>query len=255
MRSVWSHFVMVGVGSTAISVGTDSEQVVDLLRPWTIEDYDVSDIDLFDYAVALDPPHPEGKTGGPKPMPRLHRGSCVLTTSPDPQQVTAALLQCLATHDTTTPAPPGTMRIELTPLIRNGAAVLAPPRQVMPLSERRLSAQGITRLDTVSCLLDPEAMTASFDAPLGADAPHPPVPVVGLFLPISGKGPGVVQFTAGRAVGQAMGLTLDVVSDNAAWHLESLARCVERTPTDLAPGNASGWSDALDRLFNRGRDL
>lgn len=248
---MWSHFVMVAVGSTAISVGTDSEQVVDLLRPWTIPDYDVSDIGLFDYAVALDPPRPEGKTDGPKPLPRLSRGSCVLTTSRDPQRVTDALLQCLATHASDATARPGTMRIELTPLIRDGKAVLGPPRQVMPMSDRWLAARNISRVDTVSCLFDPQAMTVEFDAPLGATESHPSVPVVGWFLPLSGRGMGVVQFTPGRAVAQAMGLTLDVTADNAAWHLESLAACAQQLPTALAPGDLAEWADALDRVFSQ----
>lgn len=75
---MWPHSFVVGIGDTAICVGTDDAVVASLLEPWVV-DVDATLTDLVVLAV-----HPDQSgDASTRPLGVLRRGSAVIARSMD----------------------------------------------------------------------------------------------------------------------------------------------------------------------------
>lgn len=221
---MWPHSISIGVGATAISIGTDASEVIARLEPWRILDVGGP----IDYCLELQPTAP--RAGKPRPLPGLYHGSKALVRSRDGDRLTAALLRILGSH--ARPAGDGQVRIALMPVVRDGVALLAPSATIGALSDRWLVAQGIEALYTVSSLVDARTARVLVDPPLGGDD-DPVTPTFGgWWLPPSG---GDGALSPGFAVAEAMRLVSGVTAANAASALRTVATLVERIHPDFAP--------------------
>lgn len=130
-----------------LRAGADAER--DLLRR-AFATYVVADDEARDanYSLRLSPDTDQ--------FHRLYRGSCLVTASPDPRRVVAALVRNVQAH---APAPPGLLAIKTILLVRAGQATFVPTllEDHVRILGRRLGEQDIQQVDTHTALLDLDA--------------------------------------------------------------------------------------------------
>ena len=216
---------MVGVGDTAISIGTDDPEVIDLLEPWRIDET----AELVDYGVRLNRAGVVER-GVKRDFPFLRNGSRDMARSRDPQVVIDSLSRILGSFERATQ--PGQVRLALMPLVRNGGALLVPEAQVADVPERWMHARGITRYVAVSTLVDAETPSVVIEPLLGSTDDPITVPLIGWWF--FSHDPDQ-EFTPGGAVALAMGICEGKTEANAQQTLTSVARLVHRLAPGLAP--------------------
>jgi hypothetical protein len=237
---VWPHSITVGVGGTAISIGTDSPDLVATLAPWRIDNVG----EPTDYCLELAPEAPGA--GRPRALPGLYHGSTALLRSRDTARVTATLLRVLASHDR--PAGEHQVRVTLMPVVRDNVAILVPRATVAAVPDRWLQAQSIEAVHTVSSLVDAESGTVSIDPPLGAGEPPQAVSFGGWWLP-----PHFFEgdLSPGFAVAEVMTLVTGINDRNALSALRAVARLVERANPEFAPTVGDGVKENLLETLRR----
>ncbi len=216
---------MLGIGDTAISVGTDDTDLIARLEPWRID----LAADLVDYGVRLQPLASEQR-GAPRKLPHLRHGSTDLAYSRDTEYLTGALLRILGSF--TQPAPAGHVRLGLMPIERNGVALLAPTPSVGTLPERWMKAHDMQPHLAVSSLIHLESMSVVIDPPLGSSEVPRSLPLAGWWF--ASYDPDR-ECTPGQAVALAMGIAEGKTEHNPRELLANLARFVEQMPPGLSP--------------------
>lgn len=171
---MWPHSLVLGLGRTAVCVGTDDHDLAAHLAPWAITE----PAELVDLAAELHPTSPvDGRSA--RPMANLRRGSDWLAATPDPGPVRDGLLRILATiaadgiaadtiaADDDMRGASRRMMLAGVPSIRDGAVDLLALAQVATGSYRRLAAAA-DRLPLVDrVVVDVDALTVHVAAPLG----------------------------------------------------------------------------------------
>jgi hypothetical protein len=231
---VWPHSISIGLGGTAISIGTDSADVIAALDRWQIADVG----EPVDYCLELDPASPG--PGKPRPFPGLYHGSTALLRSRDVTRITAAFMRVLSSH--ARPAGDGQVRIGLMPVVRNGVALLVPPASMATVPARWLESEGIEALYTVSSLVDAGEARVLVDPPLGDDDEPTALTLGGWWLPHD-QWDG--ELTPGFAVAEAMALVAGVTAANAAPVLRAVAALVERALPAFAPRTIAAIQESL----------
>lgn len=236
---MWPHSISVGLGGTAVSIGTDAPEVIGALEPWRVPDVG----EPTDYCLELSPPA-HGGAGAPRPLPGLYHGATALLRSRDRARLTTALRRVLASH--ARPAADGEVRIGLMPVVRDGVALLAPPTSIAALPDRWMTAQGIDAIHTVSSLVNVDGAQVLVDPPLGSHE-EPAAPALGgWWLPPSYRSGAL---SPGFAVAEAMALVADVTTANAPSVLEAVAQLVERAHPVHAPRSVAAIKESLARAF------
>lgn len=235
---MWPHPISICVGGTAISIGTDSPDIVAALEPWRILDVGGP----TDYCLELDPPAP--RSGKTRPLPGLYHGSLTLLRSRDAGRLISALLRVLGSH--ARPAGVGQIRIGLMPVVVDGMTLLAPPTVIGSVSDRWLMAQGIEALYTVSSIVDVEQNRVLIDPPLGSHDDPETRAFGGWWLPPSGSQEAP---SPGLAVAEAMKLVTGIVAENAAAVLRAVATMVERSHPVVAPVAADAARELLAEVL------
>jgi len=233
---VWPLHIMVGVGDTAVSVGTDDAAVIAMLEPWRIDET----ADLVDYGIRL---NLAGATqrGAARAFPYLRHGSHDIARSRDPQVLIDALMRILGALER--PAQPGQVRLALMPLMRNGSALLAPETHVGTIPERWMDAHGISRCLATSTLVDLDSLAVVIEPPLGSAAATTTVPLMGWWFASYNL---EREFTPGGAVALAMGIAEGKHEANAHEILTGLVSLVARLPPGLAPLAQTDVQEAID---------
>lgn len=227
---------MVGVGDTAISVGTDDPDVIAMLEPWRIDET----AELVDYAVRLNRVDATARTG-PRDFPYLRHGSRDIARSRDPQVLIDALMRILGSYER--PAQPGQVRLALMPLVRNGVALLAPESHVGTIPERWMKARDITRYLSISSLVDLPSLTVLVEPRLGSDDEPIAIPLAAWWF--ASYDP-EREFTPGGAVALAMGIAEGKHEGNALELLTGLVGLVSQLPPGLAPLAQADVQQAID---------
>jgi hypothetical protein len=230
---VWPHTISIGLNGRAISIGTDAHEVIARLEPWRIEDLG----EPTDYCLELHPAEPGG--GRPQPLPGLYHGSTALLRSRDNTRLTTAFLRVLASHGR--PAAEGQVRVRLMPVVRNGAAILAPPASVAALPDRWLLAQGFDVVHTASSLIDARTATVLVDPPLGSDETVA-IPFDAWWLPPRHS---EEPLSPGFAVAEVMTLVENVTPASAGSTLRAVASLVERAHPTFTPAGIDPLKEAL----------
>ena len=238
---MWPHSITVGVGGKAISVGTDTPEVIATLDPWRIHDVG----EPVDYCLELEPAA-LGGAGQPRPLPGLYHGSTALLRSRDTARLTTAFLRVLNSH--ARPAGDGQVRIGLMPVVRDGVALLAPPASIGAVPDRWLVAQGIEAVYTVSSLVDAGRGQVLVDPPLGSDD-QPVAPAFGGWWLPPQHWDG--ELSPGFAVAEVMTLVADITAANAASALRAVATLVERVHPAFAPSTVAAVKDSLATALER----
>lgn len=231
---MWPHSITVGLNGRAISIGTDGPEVIASLDRWRIDDVG----EPVDYCLELHPETPG--PGKPRPLPGLYHGSTALVRTTDTARLTTAFLRVLGAY--ARPAGDGQVRLGLTPVVRNGVALLVPPTTVATVPDRWLTAQGIEALYTISSLVDAHRGNVLVDPPLGSDEEPTARAFGGWWLPPSGWDD---PLTPGFAVAEVMPLVIDVTADNATSTLRAVAALVERAHPAFAPNTIDAVKDSL----------
>lgn len=230
---------MVGVGDTAISVGTDDADVIAMLEPWRIDET----AELVDYGIRLNRTG-ELERGAKRDFPFLRNGSRDMARSRDPQVVIDSLLRILGSFER--PTQPGQVRLALLPLVRNGGALLVPESQVAGIPERWMHARAITRYVALSTLVDARSPAVVIEPLLGSNADPITVPLIGWWF--STYDPDQ-SFTPGSAVALAMGICECKTEANAKATLTSLVGLVHRLPPGLTPLAEADVKAAVDETL------
>jgi hypothetical protein len=175
-----------------------------------------------------------------RPLPGLYHGSLTLLRTQDTTRLIGALLRVLGSH--TRPANDGEVRLDLMPVVRDRAVLLAPPASISSVPDRWMTAQGLEAVYTVSSLVDVERAQVLVDPPLGSDDDHVALPFGGWWLPpLWSDSP----LSTGFAVAEAMKLVTDVTAANAMSALGAVAKLVERTHPGVAPRAAEALKASL----------
>ena len=162
---MWPHSVVIGVGDTAVCVGTDDSHLVDALAPWIIEE----PAELFDYgAQLLPPPAPRGQ---PRALANLRHGSDWLASSPDPAPIREGLLRVLGGIADREGA--GEIRLAGVPLMDGATINVAAPEEAAHASVRQLSRGGRLPLLVDGVIIDTERLLVRVSGAL--DGSHPPI--------------------------------------------------------------------------------
>lgn len=235
---MWPHRIALGVGKTAVVVGTDAPELIDLLETWRIDDVG----GLVDYGIELHPRAPDHR--GPRPLGALQHGLTCVVRSSDAGQLTRVLLRMLASH--TRPAGEGQVRLALMPVERNGVAVLVAPALLAGVSDRRLEARGIEAVRTISSLVDTRVARVLVDPPLGSAERPRDLALGGWWLPASDPDS---TLSPGHAVAEVMQVALDVSVDNARATLAGVADLLQRVPASTAPEPTDDVLDALEEAL------
>ena len=233
---MWPHHCVVGVDGLAISIGTDSAEIVERLRPWHVE----VDATVVDYALELaptaDPVRPRVR-----PLPRLAHGTCDLFRLRDPAELTVAFLRLLASFST--PTQPDRVRLGLMPIVHNNHALLIAADHGGRIPARWYADRSIVPYYTYSSQIDVANLTVHVDRPLtdAGSSTEPGVPLLDWWLPTANL---TAELSGGTAVAQAMRFTNGIASPNVQSTLERVAMLVERHPPGLAPA-------AVDHVIER----
>jgi hypothetical protein len=238
---VWPYSITIGLSGKAISIGTDAPEVIARLESWRIPDVG----EPFDYCLEL---YPTGSGGGkPRPLAGLYHGSTALFRSRDTSRLTTALLRVLSSH--ARPSSEGEVRIGLTPVVRDGVTLLAPPGSVAAVPDRWIRSRGIEVLYTVSSLVDAEKARVLVDPPLGSADEGVALEFGGWWLPPQyWEG----ELSPGFAVAEVMPLVLDVTAANVSSVLRSVVMLVERAHPSFAPSTIEGIKDSLAAALEEG---
>jgi hypothetical protein len=231
---VWPHSITIGLGGKAISIGTDTSEVIATLDPWRISDVG----EPVDYCLELDPAAAGG--GKPYPFPGLYHGATALMRSRDTARLTKAFLRVLNSH--ARPAGDGQVRISLMPVVRDGVALLAPPASIAAVPDRWLMAKAFDALYTVSSLVDAGRAEVVVDPPLGSDDEPSTLAFGGWWLPARHSDG---SLSPGFAVAEAMTLVTDVTAANAGSTLRAVASLVEQAHPTVAPRTVEALKDSL----------
>jgi len=239
---VWPHHIVVGVNGVAISVASDTPEIIALLEPWRV----AVDAELVDYAIELDPPPPDSPRGM-RPLPRLTHGTCDLFRLRDPDQLTLALMRILASFSA--PAEPDRIRVGLMPLVHQDRALLVETAHAGRISPRWYRAHSVTPIYGLSSVVNVSTLTVEIDEPLlgGTTSATPTsLPLLDWWLPSADVSLGL---SPGEAVAFVMRLAVDITGTNARASLERAAQLVELRPPQLAPAA----SDHINERFNPAR--
>jgi hypothetical protein len=237
---VWPHSITIGLGGKAISIGTDTAEVIATLDPWRIHDVG----EPVDYCLELDPAPPGG--GKPRPFPGLYHGATTLLRSRDRARLTTAFLRVLSSH--ARPAADGQVRIGLMPVARDGVALLVPPASIAAVPDRWLMAEAFDALYTVSSLVDAGRAEVMVDPPLGSNDEPSRLAFGGWWLPARHSDG---SLSPGFAVAEAMTLVTDVTAANAASTLRAVASLVEQAHPAVAPRTAEALKGSLTTALER----
>jgi hypothetical protein len=237
---VWPHSITIGLGGKAISIGTDTPEVIATLEPWRIHDVD----EPVDYCLELTPAAPA--RGKPRPFPGLYHGSTALLRSRDTSRLTSAFLRVLNSH--AHPAGDGQVRIGLMPVVRDGVAFLVPPASVATVPDRWLVSGGLEALYTVSSLVDAGKAQVLVDPPLGDDDQPMTLSFGGWWLPHQHWDG---ELSPGFAVAEAMTLVADVTAANAGSVLRAVATLVELAHPAFAPRTLAAVKGSLASALKR----
>lgn len=178
---MWPHSLVLGLGESAVCVGTDDAALAEQLSPWQLaaEPHGAPE-QLVDYAIELHPPKPQHRAA-PRLLPSLRHGTATLARSTDVDALRDGFLRILGSF--VAPVPRGCVRVLGLPLLRDGAVELVPPHMADHLSGRWLHDRGFTPVPVASVVVDPLTLEARIDAPLiasggsGPDAPALVAPI------------------------------------------------------------------------------
>lgn len=165
---MWPHSLVLGIGESAVCIGTDDDGIAEQLRAWELPDEPVPGepvTRLVDYAIELHPPHPQQRAA-PRTLPNLRHGTSVLGRGADLDALRDGFLRTLGSF--VAPVPPGCVRLLGLPLLRDGGVELVPPEMAGHLSSRWLHHRGFGAVHVASVVIDPTRLEVRIDAPLGA---------------------------------------------------------------------------------------
>ncbi|MDO8362943.1 MAG: hypothetical protein Q7V88_08595 [Actinomycetota bacterium] len=189
---MWPHTFTIAVDDTLIAVGTDDDELMEVLEPWVTDGDTDNDTDngsnngsnngslttstdtrfgpstpapQIDFGLELHPARPEAR-GARRELPTFRHGTRVVGRAADIAALRDGLLRTLGSL--TSPTLPGCIRISGVPLLRDGGVELAQPEAVDRVSHRWLLHRGLTPLYVPSVLIDPHDLTVRIEAPLGA---------------------------------------------------------------------------------------
>lgn len=227
-RGRWPLHVMIGVGDTALSIGTDSVDVFGRLEPWRIGEAG----HLIDFGLRVFPDPPADPTL-PRPLPILSHGCDQLTRGRDADALVATLLRLLAAYER--PPGPGQLRLDLSVVARGGVALLAPTAAIGMVSDRWLATRGFARHVTTSTLVDPATRTVWIDPLLGSSDAPTVIALHDWWIPTHDQH---LPLSPGAAVAAVMRLAVETGADLGG---------ALRASADLVLGGTPGfapWSEA-----------
>ncbi len=237
---MWPHSLVVGIGGTAIRVGTDDADLAAYLEPWRIDQLaeeqadELLDDPPVDYAVELHPPPPANRAD-PRPLANLRHGTDVIARAADAALMRDGLLRILASFET--PAPPHQVRLAGIPILHNGVVDVVPTRYVEQLSHRALGAQGLLAVYVHSVLVNPDSLEVFIDAPLGSHD-EPMVAVLGRWWIASDEsdaGGSSTPLSPAQRFARSASSMLAAVAPFDPDALGALARLCERVPPRVSP--------------------
>ena len=196
---MWPHSITVGLGRTAVAVGSDDSSIIEGLEPWRID----VERDVVDLAIEISPAQPSDRSA-PRTLPNLRHGSDRIATSTDVSMLRDALMRVLAAHETRHAT--GFLRLPGMVLVRNGVGTLVPLSSARLVGQRQLERMGYEPVTAQSVLVDAGTCEAVIDAPLGSGAPVRRIPLAAVWLfhrePEAPVSPGII---VARVLGNAIG--------------------------------------------------
>jgi hypothetical protein len=241
---VWPHSLQLGIGETAVCVGTDDAAIAAQLAPWAlVDDPSVVAPELVDFGLELHPARPAHRAA-PRTLPNLRHGTTVIGRGGDVAALSDGLLRTLGSF--LSPLPAGCLRLSGLPLLRDGAVELAPPDVADHLSSRWLQARGLQPLHVASVVVDPATLEVHIDAPLGSPDASFSAPLRRWWcaLPDPDAELGGGRFLAHLAH-RLSPPTTTVDDDRVGDALSALVCLVERLPPERI---GYGSDDLIDRL-------
>lgn len=172
---MWPHSIAVGVGRTAIVVGSDDAHLIAELEPWRVD----VDRNLVDFALETDPPQPESRSA-PRLLANLRHGSDRLVHSTDVAMLRESLFRMLSAYEHETK--PGTLRLNGMLLEREGGAIVVPLDNARLVPVRQLQRLGFTPCYSQSVLIDVATQEVLVDARLGDAQPARRLKLSGIWL-------------------------------------------------------------------------
>jgi len=162
---VWPLSFVLGVGETAVTIGTDSPSILEQLAPWRIDEPAA----LVDFGLELTPAQPEERSA-PRLLPNLRHGSDRIAQCDRPEVLSESLRRILGGFA----APPTTtqLRVRGATLVRKGIAYLVPLSNLSSLSYRWLQRHGFDAFYVPSARLDAATVELVIDAELGSETEH-----------------------------------------------------------------------------------
>ena len=214
---MWPHSIVIGVGDTAVCVGTDDAHLIAALAPWVIDE----PAELVDYGAQLLPP--AAPRGQPRALANLRHGSDWLASSPDPGPIREGFLRILgAVANATGPAE---ICLSGVPLLRDGAINLAAPDEAAHASARLLSRDGQQPLLVDSVIIDTEQLQVTVAGTL--DGQQPPMTAALHEWRVSGLDP---TMTVAEVVARVAPRLRSRDVRHAVGGLHALAQLVRRLP-------------------------
>lgn len=226
---MWPHSIAVGVGHTAVVVGTDDALLIAELDPWRVE----VDRAVVDLVLESTPEQPEQRSA-PRVLPNLRHGSTRIAASSNVAMLRNALLRMLGAYADVHAE--GYLRLPGMLLVREGRGTLVPLESARLVGPRQFERMGFEPQYSQSVLIDVAAGDAIVDAPLGASGAQFRVPldVVWLFH----RAPDIAVSRAvqvARVLGNAMGPA----------HLTDVVALVERLPVRFMASGRTSLENAL----------
>lgn len=158
---MWLHSITVGLGGTAVSVGSDDGSLIDELEPWRV-DVDRAVVDLGFEAFPKQPT----ERSAPRVLPNIRHGSERVVKSADPEVLRRVLRRMLAAHENAPSS--GALRISGMALERKGRAVVVPLGNASLVAQREFERFGFDPIWAQSVLIDIAACEVLIDPPLGS---------------------------------------------------------------------------------------
>lgn len=185
---MWADPFVLRIGGhhdllVAIQADTDesTERLRALFAAWVDDGIALGEVrhrPAFKVRLAPVTDHVDGHPPGPKPVPQLRHGSCVIARSRQPDDIVRALARVLGGAHVQR-RDDGRLWLPLRLFVREGAAVLVDADPPTLVNDRRMAESGIDELVTWSITLDADD-TVAVPPPLprldwhaaGVDAPH-----------------------------------------------------------------------------------
>lgn len=168
---MWPHVLLIAVGDTAVCIGTDDDEIADLLRSWCVPVGSVPAIDRVDrvdFGLELHPPAPSHRAL-PRTIPTLSHGIRVVGRARDIDALRDGLLRTLGSLSAQVPSTH--VRLAGLPLLcDDGAVEVASPDELDRVADRWLRQRGLAPIYVPSAVVDPHTLTVRIEAPFGSSA-------------------------------------------------------------------------------------